>query len=350
MEIVRANQAEIAQAKKERMETKLRKAEAQNKRHDIFEKQQREEERQKRQEAKAAKEAAAEQRRLAIENERQARLQELLKKRKIRDAKIEHQLQEKERERRGAVRVKEKEREDRLQELKSQQQASMEELHKKIEKKERDHARRHEEHLEETRAKALEMSRPLASVNSSREGVLEAEYGVENAVDNSSVEEEKDEAEDDGDAQSSEEERVSFGEDGVVTVKRKMKKSKFQERMERGSIPEIERSGDQFDWSFGMRGGGETGGSPLKETEEKGGSQETMEDVDAGLGDVGHDDGSGVDRLDNDDIDSDKSNHDGAGRDDDNEEFLDCGSLAEIKTEYLPKIDDDVKIIHCCCC
>ena len=34
----------------------------------------------------------------------------------------------------------------------------MEELQKKIEKKERDHARRHEEHLEETRAKAFEMS------------------------------------------------------------------------------------------------------------------------------------------------------------------------------------------------
>ena len=109
---------------------------------------------------------------------------------------------------------------------------------------------------------------------------MEAEYGVENAVDNSSVEEEKDEAEDDGDAQSSEEERVSFGEDGVVTVKRKMKESKFQERMERGSIPEMERSrdktGDQFDWSFGVRGAGETGGSPLRETEEKGGSQEKM--------------------------------------------------------------------------
>ena len=75
----------------------------------------REEERQKRQEEKAAKEAAAEQRRLAIENERQARLQELLEKRKIRDAKIEQQQQEKERERMEAVRVKEKEREARLQ-------------------------------------------------------------------------------------------------------------------------------------------------------------------------------------------------------------------------------------------
>ena len=34
----------------------------------------------------------------------------------------------------------------------------MEELQKKIEKKEREYARRHEEHLEETRAKAFEMS------------------------------------------------------------------------------------------------------------------------------------------------------------------------------------------------
>ncbi len=81
--------------------------EAQNKKYDILNKekdhelrlQDLHEERLRKSEEKAAKEAAAEERRKAIEEERQARILELKERRKLKDQKIEQQLQEKEKER-----------------------------------------------------------------------------------------------------------------------------------------------------------------------------------------------------------------------------------------------------------
>ncbi|NWX39157.1 SCAPE protein, partial [Steatornis caripensis] len=86
--------------------------EAQNKRHDVLNKlkeyEQRlnelQEERQRRQEEKQARDEAVQERKRALEAERQARVEELLMKRKEQEARIEQQRQEKEKAREDAAR------------------------------------------------------------------------------------------------------------------------------------------------------------------------------------------------------------------------------------------------------
>uniref|UniRef100_A0A8C3FD69 S-phase cyclin A associated protein in the ER n=1 Tax=Chrysemys picta bellii TaxID=8478 RepID=A0A8C3FD69_CHRPI len=86
--------------------------EAQNKRHDVLSKlkeyEQRlnelQEERQRRQEEKQARDEAVQERKRALEAERQARVEELLMKRKEQEARIEQQRQEKEKAREDAAR------------------------------------------------------------------------------------------------------------------------------------------------------------------------------------------------------------------------------------------------------
>ncbi|KAL7980367.1 hypothetical protein Chor_014696 [Crotalus horridus] len=86
--------------------------EAQNKRHDVLSKlkeyEQRlnelQEERQRRQEEKQARDEAVQERKRALEAERQARVEELLTKRKEQEARIEQQRQEKEKAREDAAR------------------------------------------------------------------------------------------------------------------------------------------------------------------------------------------------------------------------------------------------------
>ncbi|KAM5206524.1 S phase cyclin A-associated protein in the endoplasmic reticulum isoform 7-T15 [Hipposideros larvatus] len=118
--------------------------EAQNKRHDVLSKlkeyEQRlnelQEERQRRQEEKQARDEAVQERKRALEAERQARVEELLMKRKEQEARIEQQRQEKEKAREDAARERARDREERLAALTAAQQEAMEELQKKIQLKE----------------------------------------------------------------------------------------------------------------------------------------------------------------------------------------------------------------------
>lgn len=113
--------------------------EAQNKRHDVLAKlneyEQRlnelQEERQQRQEEKQARDEAVQERKRALEAERQARVEELLIKRRDQEARIEQQRQEKERAREDAARERARDREERLAALSAAQQEAMEELQKK---------------------------------------------------------------------------------------------------------------------------------------------------------------------------------------------------------------------------
>ncbi|BFZ01533.1 hypothetical protein BsWGS_04572 [Bradybaena similaris] len=140
--------------------------EAQNKRHDIMSKHQESEarlhdlmeERQRKLEEKQAKEAAVEERRKALEADRKARLLEMQEKRKLRDARIEQQQIEKEKERLQAVRAKGREREERMAALNAMQEAQKQELQKKIQQKQDETTQRHEEHLQHIRDRAFEMS------------------------------------------------------------------------------------------------------------------------------------------------------------------------------------------------
>uniref|UniRef100_A0A8C2PI41 S phase cyclin A-associated protein in the endoplasmic reticulum N-terminal domain-containing protein n=1 Tax=Capra hircus TaxID=9925 RepID=A0A8C2PI41_CAPHI len=117
--------------------------EAQNKRHDVLSKlkeyEQRlnelQEERQRRQEEKQARDEAVQERKRALEAERQARVEELLMKRKEQEARIEQQRQEKEKAREDAARERARDREERLAALTAAQQEAMEELQKKIQLK-----------------------------------------------------------------------------------------------------------------------------------------------------------------------------------------------------------------------
>ncbi|PNJ10883.1 SCAPER isoform 9, partial [Pongo abelii] len=109
--------------------------EAQNKRHDVLSKlkeyEQRlnelQEERQRRQEEKQARDEAVQERKRALEAERQARVEELLMKRKEQEARIEQQRQEKEKAREDAARERARDREERLAALTAAQQEAMEE-------------------------------------------------------------------------------------------------------------------------------------------------------------------------------------------------------------------------------
>ncbi|GFR30413.1 s phase cyclin A-associated protein in the endoplasmic reticulum [Trichonephila clavata] len=147
--------------------------EAQNKRHDLISKEKDhearlhdiQEERQRKQEEKAAKEAAAEGRRKILEAERQARLNEMQEKRKMRDHKVEQLFLVKEKERQELANQKARDREQRISALNAQQQISIEELQKKIQLKQEESARRHEENMEQIRQKAFELSVRKCSSN-----------------------------------------------------------------------------------------------------------------------------------------------------------------------------------------
>ncbi|GAA6100320.1 S phase cyclin A-associated protein in the endoplasmic reticulum isoform X3, partial [Tachysurus ichikawai] len=140
--------------------------EAQNKRHDMFAKlkeyKQRlnelQEERQRRQEEKQARDEAVQERKRALEAERQARVEELLVKRREQEARIEQQRQEKERAREDAARERARDREERMAALSAAQQEAMEELQKKIQMKHDESSRRHMEQIEQRKEKAAELS------------------------------------------------------------------------------------------------------------------------------------------------------------------------------------------------
>uniref|UniRef100_A0A6Q2YE65 C2H2-type domain-containing protein n=1 Tax=Esox lucius TaxID=8010 RepID=A0A6Q2YE65_ESOLU len=140
--------------------------EAQNKRHDVLAKlneyEQRlnelQEERGRRQEEKQARDEAVQERKRALEAERQARVEELLMRRKEQEARIEQQKQEKERAREDAARERARDREERLAALSAAQQEAMEELQKKIQMKHDESSRRHMEQIEQRKEKAAELS------------------------------------------------------------------------------------------------------------------------------------------------------------------------------------------------
>ncbi|KAM4733873.1 S phase cyclin A-associated protein in the endoplasmic reticulum isoform 2-T2 [Anableps anableps] len=140
--------------------------EAQNKRHDALAKlneyEQRlnelQEERQRRQEEKQARDEAVQERKRVLEAERQARVEELLMKRKEQEARIEQQRQEKEKAREDAARERARDREERLAALSAAQQEAMEELQKKIQMKHDESSRRHMEQMEQRKEKAAELS------------------------------------------------------------------------------------------------------------------------------------------------------------------------------------------------
>uniref|UniRef100_A0A8C5GSY7 S phase cyclin A-associated protein in the endoplasmic reticulum N-terminal domain-containing protein n=1 Tax=Gouania willdenowi TaxID=441366 RepID=A0A8C5GSY7_GOUWI len=140
--------------------------EAQNKRHDVLAKlneyEQRlnelQEERQRRQEEKQARDEAVQERKRVLEAERQARVEELLMRRKEQEARIEQQRQEKEKAREDAARERARDREERLAALSAAQQEAMEELQKKIQMKHDESSRRHMEQIEQRKEKAAELS------------------------------------------------------------------------------------------------------------------------------------------------------------------------------------------------
>uniref|UniRef100_A0A671XRA4 S-phase cyclin A-associated protein in the ER n=1 Tax=Sparus aurata TaxID=8175 RepID=A0A671XRA4_SPAAU len=140
--------------------------EAQNKRHDALAKlneyEQRlnelQEDRQRRQEEKQARDEAVQERKRVLEAERQARVEELLMRRKEQEARIEQQRQEKEKAREDAARERARDREERLAALSAAQQEAMEELQKKIQMKHDESSRRHMEQIEQRKEKAAELS------------------------------------------------------------------------------------------------------------------------------------------------------------------------------------------------
>ncbi|XP_068459445.1 S phase cyclin A-associated protein in the endoplasmic reticulum isoform X1 [Clinocottus analis] len=140
--------------------------EAQNKRHDALAKlneyEQRlnelQDERQRRQEEKQARDEAVQERKRVLEAERQARVEELLMRRKEQETRIEQQKQEKEKAREDAARERARDREERLAALSAAQQEAMEELQKKIQLKHDESSRRHMEQIEQRKEKAAELS------------------------------------------------------------------------------------------------------------------------------------------------------------------------------------------------
>ncbi|XP_072527131.1 S phase cyclin A-associated protein in the endoplasmic reticulum isoform X5 [Salminus brasiliensis] len=107
---------------------------------------------------KKAQEEDAKERKRALEAERQARVEELLMKRREQEARIEQQRQEKERAREDAARERARDREERLAALSAAQQEAMEELQKKIQMKHDESSRRHMEQIEQRKEKAAELS------------------------------------------------------------------------------------------------------------------------------------------------------------------------------------------------
>ncbi|XP_064426153.1 S phase cyclin A-associated protein in the endoplasmic reticulum isoform X4 [Mirounga angustirostris] len=107
---------------------------------------------------KKAQEEEAKERKRALEAERQARVEELLMRRKEQEARIEQQRQEKEKAREDAARERARDREERLAALTAAQQEAMEELQKKIQLKHDESIRRHMEQIEQRKEKAAELS------------------------------------------------------------------------------------------------------------------------------------------------------------------------------------------------
>ncbi|XP_062246267.1 S phase cyclin A-associated protein in the endoplasmic reticulum isoform X1 [Platichthys flesus] len=140
--------------------------EAQNKRHDALAKlneyEQRlnelQEDRQRRQEEKQARDEAVQERKRVLEADRQARVEELMMRRKEQQARIEQQRQEKEKAREDAARERARDREERMAALSAAQQEAMEELQKKIQMKHDESSRRHMEQIEQRKEKAAELS------------------------------------------------------------------------------------------------------------------------------------------------------------------------------------------------
>ncbi|KFP88522.1 S phase cyclin A-associated protein in the endoplasmic reticulum, partial [Apaloderma vittatum] len=126
--------------------------EAQNKRHDVLNKLKEYEQQ------KQARDEAVQERKRALEAERQARVEELLMKRKEQEARIEQQRQEKEKAREDAARERARDREERLAALTAAQQEAVEELQKKIQLKHDESIRRHMEQIEQRKEKAAELS------------------------------------------------------------------------------------------------------------------------------------------------------------------------------------------------
>jgi len=140
---------------------------AQNRRHDILEKYERrhenirqniEEERLRKQEEQKAKEHAAELRRQEIEQQRKARLKEMLEKRQMKQTKIEQTLLEKEKERLETAKAKERTREIRLATIEQRFQANKQKVKRRMLMKQEESSKRHESNLEDIRKKAFEMS------------------------------------------------------------------------------------------------------------------------------------------------------------------------------------------------
>ncbi|XP_010191581.1 PREDICTED: S phase cyclin A-associated protein in the endoplasmic reticulum, partial [Mesitornis unicolor] len=125
--------------------------EAQNKRHDVLNKL-------KEYEQRLNELQEERERKRALEAERQARVEELLMKRKEQEARIEQQRQEKEKAREDAARERARDREERLAALTAAQQEAMEELQKKIQLKHDESIRRHMEQIEQRKEKAAELS------------------------------------------------------------------------------------------------------------------------------------------------------------------------------------------------
>jgi hypothetical protein len=97
-------------------------------------------------------------RRKTLENQRMAKLKEMLEKRRLRQSKIEQSQLEKEKERIETARAKEKTREMRLAIMEAQFQANKQQVKKRIMQKQEEWSKRHEFNLEEIRKKAFEMS------------------------------------------------------------------------------------------------------------------------------------------------------------------------------------------------
>ncbi|KAJ3595934.1 hypothetical protein NHX12_002343, partial [Muraenolepis orangiensis] len=98
-------------------------------------------------EAQNKRHDAVQERKRALEADRQARVEELLMRRKEQEARIEQQRQEKEKAREDAARERARDREERLAALNAAQQEAMEELQKKIQMK-----------IEQRKEKAAELS------------------------------------------------------------------------------------------------------------------------------------------------------------------------------------------------
>ncbi|EDW75511.1 uncharacterized protein Dwil_GK23893 [Drosophila willistoni] len=146
----------------------IKNIEAQNKRLDLLESsketegrlQEIEQERQKRVEEKLAKEAAVERRRQALEKERILKLEKMNETRLEKEQRIGKMQEQKERQRQALAREKARDREERLLALHMQKQQTTEELQRKILHKQMESARRHEENIEQIRQRAVELTMP----------------------------------------------------------------------------------------------------------------------------------------------------------------------------------------------